>query len=556
MQIPGFSVLNHVGRASEIVRILAKWGFTEVLDTLDVPRVLRPGRKAPEKEEDGYSQWERLRKVCEELGPIFVKLGQILSTLPGRLPRSLTDELKKLRDEVESVPFETMRPVLEEELGQSLEETFAEFQEEPLAAGSLGQIYKARLRSTGEWTAVKVQRPGLSKRLNEDLGILGWIVRQAHENIEAIRQYNLPSVFQEARRALLGELDFNTEAHNSEIFTRQNADPEHIFAPRVYSAYTTRRLVVAEFVAGASPARAPITREQGQELAKIGGKSVFHQVIVCGFFHSDPHSGNVLVTEDGRLCLVDWGQVGIITPQMRYHLADLFTALMRNDSDKVVEIGHKMAAGGRRVDRISLGKEVSFLLTRAHASKRVKQEIGVVGMELIYLFGRFGLQLPADYAMMAKAIVCVEETGLSLDPEFEIDAVSKPFINELLWERWNPLSLFKRGVWNAGDLAGYCKEIPMSLARILKRFEDNDIPVRLDFDALEDFEETISLVFNRLSIAIVVAGVVIGSSLIITTDIEPKLFGYPMIGIIGYFISVVLGLWLVYDILTKRFKGK
>ncbi|MFW5883426.1 MAG: ABC1 kinase family protein, partial [Verrucomicrobiota bacterium] len=490
MSLSGFKVLYHVGRASEIVRILAKWGFDEFLKKLDIPRVLR--RNLENSEARGLNQWQRFRKVCEDLGPVFVKLGQVLSSLPGRLPRGLTEELKLLRDQVEPVDSAQMRRELEQELGRPIEEVFSEFDWDHVRAGSLGQIYKARLRDSGEWVAVKIQRPGIDKRMKEDLEIVAFLVKQAHENIEVVQPYNLPSIFREARRAMLNEVDFHNEARNAEIFNRQNPDPEHIFAPKVFGEWTTRSLLVTQWVVGDPPAKAALSHEDSKRLAELGGASVFHQVIVTGFFHSDPHGGNVLITRDKRICLLDWGQVGIITPEMRYTLADLFTAISQNQPDKVVEVAHRMARGGRRAEYARLGKEVAFILTQAHADNRVNQEIGVVGMELIQVFGRMGLNLPADYAMMAKAVICVEEVGRSLDPDFDIKGIAQPYIDKLLWERWNPFALAKRSLSAGYETLLNLQRLPGLMERLMHRFEDNDLSVRLDFDKLDELEDTIA----------------------------------------------------------------
>lgn len=277
-----FNYLSNAVRAPEIVAILVRWGFEDLLLQLDTPQFLL--RNLVRKKVTHLSPYERVRNACEELGPIFVKFGQILSTRPDRLPEPLVMELKKLRSQVEPQAFEKIEPVLLKDLGCSVEEVFAHFEPVPVAAGSLGQVYKAKLISTGEWVSVKVQRADIHKTISSDLEIIGWFAKQLHARVEELRPYNLPKLVHEAEQRLEEELNYKNEADNAEIFRALNTEQERVFAPKVYTTFTTRRLLVTEWVEGVAPDQARLATDDASELAKQGGESVFHQIVGTGFF--------------------------------------------------------------------------------------------------------------------------------------------------------------------------------------------------------------------------------------------------------------------------------
>jgi ubiquinone biosynthesis protein len=545
-----FNYLANAVRAPEIVAILVRWGFEDLLLQLDTPPFLL--RNLVREKVAHLSPYERVRNACEELGPIFVKFGQILSTRPDRLPEPLVSELKKLRSHVEPQPFERIQPVLRKELDCGIEEVFSEFDQTPVAAGSLGQVYKARLRENGSLVAVKVQRADIQKTVSSDLEIIGWFARQIHARIEGLRPYNLPSLIKVAERRLHEELNFENEADNAEIFSVLNEDRERVFAPRVNRELTTRRLLVSEWVDGTPPDEVRLAPEEMKELARVGGESVFHQIVGTGFFHSDPHGGNMLVTPDRRICFLDWGQAGQITLEMRFHLADLLAGITARDADKVVRVAERMSLSTRRIDRRRLEMAVTVLLNRHRRVGPAGTKIGRVGLELLYTLGSNGIEVPADYALLSKAILCVEETARGLDPDFDLQAAAEPFLRKLARERWNPRTVARKNLYPLAALFRKLQEIPADIQRLIRRFEDEDLRVNLHHTGTENLEETFNASMNRLTVGIIVGSLIIGSSLVITTGVKPLLWGYPMIGIVGFLVSGLLGLYIVVSTLRKH----
>ena len=545
-----FNYLANAVRAPEIVAILVRWGFEDLLLQLDTPHFLL--KNLVRKKVANLTTYERVRLACEDLGPIFVKFGQILSTRPDRLPEPLVMELKKLRSEVEVQPFERIEPVILHELDCEIDEVFSEFDPEPKAAGSLGQVYQAVLRSTGETVSVKVQRADIRKTISSDLEIIGWFARQLHTRVAELKPYNLPSLVREAEERLEEELDYRNEADNAEIFRALNQEEPRVFAPKVYREQTTRRVLVTEWVEGCSPDKADFSPEVARELAKLGGESVFRQIVGTGFFHSDPHSGNMLITPDHRICFLDWGQAGQITVEMRYQLADLFAAITSRSADKVIRVAERMSVNNRRIDRRKLEKEVTLLLNKHRKFGPAGAKIGTVGLEMLYLFGINGIEVSPDYALLSKAILCVEESARILDPEFDIQAVARPFLKDLSRKRWSREGITRQTLYPFLEMLRRLHQIPENVQRILQRLEEEDIRINLHHSGTEGLEDTITASMNRLTVGIIVGSLIIGSSLVITTGVKPLLFGYPAIGILGFLVSGLLGLYIIVSVLRKN----
>jgi ubiquinone biosynthesis protein len=352
--------LVHAVRAKEIASVLARHGFADLLDQLDVP----PGiwQKLVPQPRVRRSTWERVRLALEDLGPAFVKFGQLMSMRPDVLPHPLILELRKLQDAVRPVPFAEIRPVLLEELPVELAEVFSEFDETPVAAGSLAQVYFARLRGTGLPVAVKVQRPNIVRIVQTDLSFAAWLAAQLHQRRPALQPYDLPAVVEEVRVGVLQELDFRNEARNQQYFNAVNPYPTRVFAPGVIEELSGERVLVMERIDGVPAGREALSAEPGRGLAADGARSIMHQVLVAGFFHADPHSGNLLITADGRLCFLDWGLAGHLTRRLRYALADLWAAALEQDAERIVHIAADLASPEARPDLRVMEKEITLVL--------------------------------------------------------------------------------------------------------------------------------------------------------------------------------------------------
>lgn len=541
-----FDLLGNAVRVKEIFTVFAKHGFADFINQLDLPLGLN--RRFRSGGGPRRSTWSRFRLAAEELGPAWVKFGQLLSMRPDLIPHPLILELRKLQNAVPPVPFESIREQITEELEGEPAEIFAEFNEVPVAAASLAQVYFARLREDGSPVAVKVQRPGIARSIHADLDLATWLAHQLHQRVEGLRPYDLPSVVEAVREGVERELDFRYEARNQTYFNTINPDGNHVFAPNVFPDYTTAKLLVMERIDGQPVASDVLPPAQAREVAAHGARSIVHQVLIDGFFHADPHAGNVLVAPDGRLCFLDWGLAGHLTRRLRYALADFWIAAVEGDAERVVRIAADLAPPGARTDLRAMEKDVTLALREELNFAIGRQEIGRAMLKLLFIFGEHGIPLSRDYAMMAKSVLAIEEVGRVLDPKFDLREHAAPVLRSLFKERTGPRAVLRRSrEFMRGALSGL-QDLPAELQRLIRRLEHDDISINLQHKGLEDLDDSIKTASNRITLGVVSGSLIIGSSMLVTTGIRPFLFGYPALGIVGYLLSAMVGLYVIWDI--------
>ena len=543
-----FDFLSNAVRAKEIAAVLVRHGFADLVEKMNPPAGFL--QRIVPRRSVRRTTWERIRITAEDLGPTFVKSCQLLSMRPDLVPEPLVIELRKLQDDVKPVPFDRIDEVLRTELGEDYMADFSEFAREPIASASLAQVYRAKLRTDGRVVAVKVQRPGIAKTIDADFELISFFANQIHGRVPALKPYDLPGVVGAIRDAIDRELDFENEVRNLKIFNATNAFPEKVFAPAILEDLSTSRVVVQTFVEGRRIDDAGLDAAKRRELALDGGRSLFHQIMVQGFFHADPHPGNILITPDGRLCLLDWGMVGQLTRRMRSFLADLFEAAAANNVERLVAIAGAMASPGARPDYREMEKEVMAALREDFNPAIGEQQIGRIILKLLNIFSRNGISVVRDYSLMAKAVVSIEEAGRSLDPDFDLRKIAAPVVRHIHRERYSPEALMRllRGWLTLGT--GRFGDLPSDLNRIARRIAQDDLTINFQHKGLEDLDDAINSASSRVTIAVIIAALIIGSSLVIKTQVPPILpGGYSALGITGYVLSTVLGLWIVWDIM-------
>ncbi|MDD2764582.1 MAG: AarF/UbiB family protein [Opitutaceae bacterium] len=541
-----FDLLANAVRAKEIAIVLVRHGFAEIIEQIETPGAWWQ-RFVPTPRER-RSTFERIRLAAEELGPTFVKFCQLLSMRPDRVPQPLVFELQKLQDAVQPLPFSDMQKVVREELECDPAEVFSEFNETPVASASLAQVYRARLKAGGREVAVKLQRPDLQRVVEADLDLIAFFAARIHHYIVRLRPFDLPAIVEEIRAGLIQELDFRHEARNQQYFNVQNPFPDKVFAPEVIGQLTTRRMLVMAYADGCRVEQAQPTPEQAKALAQAGATSLLHQIVITGFFHADPHAGNVLVTPDGRLCLLDWGLAGHLTRRLRHALADLFIAAAAHDAEQIVQIGMSLSGPGTKPDYRTMEKEITIVLRENLNFATGEEQIGLLILKLIGIFGRNGISVSRDYALMAKAVLSIEEVGRTLDPAFDLRQVARPVLRELHRERWSPTALLGKTRALLASAFSRLGDLPTELDRLLRRLEHDDLTVNFQHRGLEGLNEALRAASNRIALGVIIGALIIGSSQIVTTGIPPHLFGYPLLGISGYLLSALLGLWVIWDI--------
>lgn len=544
-------------RYRRILTVLFKYGFGDLIDVLKIEQYLEIGlkmvsRKRREKIET-LSRAMRVRMAMEELGPTFIKMGQILSTRPDLLPVEFIQELPKLQDKVPPFPFSDARRIIEEELQKPLEEVFPHFDEHPLAAASIGQVHRARTID-GEEVVVKVQRPDIRKTIEVDLEIMLHLATLMEKHLEGWDIHHPTKIVKEFARTLEKELDYRLEAAHMERFAMQFADDPTVYVPKVYNYVTTTRVLTIEYISGIKGSDIDRMEEEGLDRCKIarqGFDLIMKQVFVHGFFHADPHPGNVFVLPGEVICYLDFGMMGRIDLKSRERFADLIMSIVNRDEADVTDALLKLAILDKEPDRHSLERDVADFIDQ-HCYRPLKEvELGKLLHQLLQMAARHGLGIPSDLFLMIKALSTVEGLGLLLDPDFDVIKQAAPFVRRIHLNRLSPQRIARDMADSGTDFFQLLKVIPGEVREILKLARQGKVKMEFEHHGLEPMISTHDRISNRVAFAIVLASLIIGSALIVLSDIPPKWHEIPVIGLIGFVFAGIMGFWLLISILRS-----
>jgi ubiquinone biosynthesis protein len=544
--------LSKLGRFRSIVSVLFKYGFDDVAERLHLPGKILISKTRMAVQE--MTTWERLRHTLEELGPTFVKFGQILSLRGDLLPAELIKELEKLQDSVAPVSFEEIMGVLQKALKKPLDQIFSLIDEEPLAAGSLAQVHRAVLKDENVPVALKIRRPDIVHTVEVDLQILEGAAPILCEHLEFARTYDFVNLVKELKRALLRELNFTLEARNMQIVSQALSGEKDVIIPEVYEDYTRFSVLTMDLIEGVKLKHLqPENVEEREQLAKIGIRLVVKQVLENGFFHADPHPGNFLVVNEREVCLLDWGVVGILPSETRYELVELIGAIVDKEAEKVLDVLVALTeANVTEINERLLLRDILEILHLYHSVTVGKLDLGQLLMDLNNMLRTHHIKLPSDLALMFKAMVTVEGTARQIYPELDVIAEIEPFIKQLGVERWSPSQIWHRFTRQLRLYLKLQSSLPGAIQRILQKVEQGELNIQFKHENLGGLQKSLDNVSNRLSFSIILGSVIIGSSMIITTGVKPLIFGYPAIGLVGYLISAFLGLIVAFNIFRSR----
>jgi ubiquinone biosynthesis protein len=545
--------LSRLNRFKEISFTLIKYGFGDLLSRLDLPDKImfpKPSRK-PERQEE--STWKRIRYVLTELGPTFVKFGQLLSLRTDLLPPALANELSRLQDEVQAEDWKAISSQIEKNLERPIDEIFAYIEPKPLAAASLAQVHRARLIADNAVVAIKVQRPGIEQVIRNDLDIMAGLAKQIHERIETMALYDLPGLVRELRRMLLRELDFEREARNIRLAQANFQGHEYIRFPAVFSEYSTRKVLIMELVQGTKLRNVTaLPEEKRLLLARNGLRASLKQILEDGFFHADPHPGNIFVMDDGTFTMLDWGMVGRLTPNIRLKLITLLEGIVDRDSETVLDILLDFSEHAPEVDTDELHRDIMDLLDDFYSLPLEDINIGQLLSAITGLLHQYKIRIKSDLAIMIKALVTSEGSARLLYPKLDVVTESTPFVRRIALSKYSPRLIYRqlrKGMSNALQMQ---KDLPRQANEILSKLEHDKLSIRFEHKNLDGMRLTLDRIANRLTLGIITGCMIIGSSMIITTGVRPFIFGYPALGLIGYLLSACVGFWLVIDILRRK----
>jgi ubiquinone biosynthesis protein len=544
--------LSNLSRFRDIVSVLIRYGFEDLVGRIDLPMQGVWRSFAPDGADRPFPV--RIRKALEELGPTFVKFGQILSLRVDLLPRPLIDELQKLQDEVAAVDFPEIRRVVEDNLGRPLPDVFSVFEPTPLAAASLSQVHRAVHVDGGPALAVKVQRPGIRSVMRTDLRIMQAIADRLHERIAELQLYDLPGLVRVNGQILMRELDFAREARHMRIARNKLAEVRGVCVPDVFEGLSTEEMLVMAYVRGRR-----ITQEvvdglaDSKQTARNGLNASIQQIFQDGFFHADPHPGNALISDAGEICMVDWGMVGRLTRTERRRLMALIQAVVGEEPEALADaILAITTRGDDGLDRTALERDLMDILDTYAAVPLERVDIGRFLMDMTHTIRTHQLHLPPNLALMIKALMTAEGMARQLYPRLNIVAEIEPLVHRVAAQRYRPSALWRDVSAGFSRLMNLQSELPKRFSQIVQKINQGELHIRFKHENLDEFEDTLENVSNRLTLAIIIAAMIIGSSMIITTGVKPLLFGYPALGVIGFLISGVLGLWLIFTILRGR----
>jgi ubiquinone biosynthesis protein len=541
-------------RLAEVLQVMARHGFADLLrragfeDGLPA-RVLRGLNLMTAESGEPSTFGKRLRAAMVDLGPTYVKFGQILSTRPDLISHSVAEELSDLQDKVEPSAFDVMAEVIEETLGNTVDEVFESFDKTPVASASLSQVYRATLK-TGEAVAVKVQRPGVEKTIESDLSLLRQIAEWSGDHVGEMKTFDPPGIVDEFARSIRRELDFNIEASVIEQFRKNFAETDNVFIPRVYPDFSAKRVLTMDWVDGVPVDQTDAYEERRCDPSAVavrGCDLLCQMIFEHQLFHADPHPGNVFITWDNQIAFIDLGMAGHLERTDVAAIADIFVAMYQEDSAECANALLTLTTKGEPDDRSGLEYALAeFITFEAQAILGGGQVTH--GLErATQILRRFDLELAPRFSLLLKALATIEMLGRQLDPKMNMVAVFEPYVKKLLQARYQPTHMMKEAKQNASALFRLSRQIPGDLSYLLQQLRRGKLQFQIHHEHLENLAGTIDRASSRNTAGMIIGSLIVGSSLLITTESQIS-----YLGIAGFVIAGVFGLGLVVSILWSR----
>lgn len=548
---------RHLNRYRQILTVFFKYGFGDLVDLLKIDQYIEIGLQMISRHRrerlERMTRAERVRLAMEELGPTYVKLGQVLSTRPDLIPVDFIHELAKLQDEVPPFPFEDVHRIISRELGDTPNRIFEKFDESPRASASIGQVHRAVLKD-GDQVAVKVQRPGIQKTIEVDLEIMLHLATLMERHIEEIAFYRPIKIVEEFAKTLERELDYTFESSHMERMAGHLLSDTTVYVPKVYRELTTPKVLTAEFIDGIKISEIKQLEAAGldrSEITRRGAHIMLRQVFEIGFFHGDPHPGNIFVLPENVICLLDFGMVGSADRQTREDFVELVDAVVRRHEARTAQVLLKLTTWDEKPNMRSFEKDVADFMGR-HLYRPLEEiHFGRLLQELLELAAQNRLIIPPDIFLMMKTLAAVEGVARMLDPTFDIFATAAPFVKQVKIARFHPERLTDDFLRLSTELLEFLQQFPTELLEITRQVRQQKFALPVELKGLTAMLETHDQSSNRVSFAIIIAGLIIGSSIVVVAGIPPLFYGISLIGIIVFITGAVMGLWLLVAIIKK-----
>ncbi len=543
-----------LGRLNEIAAILVRHGLGDTVRRLGLADALASAGHALHREHAAdlarLDPPVQVRLAMEELGPTFVKLGQILAGRADLFGPQWIAEFAKLHSRVPALPLEALRAQLREDLGGEPESVFARFDTEPLAGASIAQVHRAQLRD-GTEVVVKIRRPGIREKIEADLRLLERAAALAETELPALKPYGPARLVREFARSLQRELDFASECRSAERIATNLVGLPFVVIPRVHWAYTGERLNVQDFVEGIPGGELARLRDAGLDaalLARRGAQAVLKMIVEDGFFHADPHPGNVFYLSGNRLAFIDFGMVGRLSARRREELLQLLLGLVERQAQAVADVLLEWTGDAHAIDLGQLEAEIEAFVDQYHGTPLAQLSLAGMLIDVTAILREHRLALPADLALLIKAFISLEGMGRGLDPGFHMAAEALPMLRQVLRARYHPKALARRSWLSLRGALAFAERLPQDLSRVLRNARSGRWHLGLELAHLKRVGDQIDRAASRVAIALVIAALIIGSSIVMTVSGGPTLFGLPAFGFLGFCAAVAGALWLVRSI--------
>jgi len=549
---------RHLARYAEIIKALIKYGFDDIADSLrkNEQSPISQGRLTADRSINykELARWQRARMMLEDLGTTFIKLGQMLSGRPDLIPEELIKELERLQDLTPTFDGGLAISRIEEDLKRPLGAVFSRFDPVALASASIGQVHRATLHD-GREVIVKVQRPDIHDQIEVDMDILRALARLAEKYKEEVKHYNPQAIVEALEKSLELELDFKHELENIILF-RKNAE-EHksrVVVPEAYEEFSSRNILTMDYVEGFKINNLEAYVEQDispKEVAKKAMSSFFEQVFVDGFFHADPHPGNVFVDPHGDLIYLDFGMMGKLPERDKGLLGDLFIAIELRDPERILQAVKGLSKVGFIRDEAGLLNEIDFLLDTYYAADLKDIQLTELLEKFRGIVLKYRLQIPADFFLLIKAISSMESNVRLLYPEIPLFDYLKPYARKLIMMKMNPFRRLKSLYLTLFDFGELLHDFPGDARKIIQKLKHGSLKVEIEHKGLSELRVSLEEISNRISLSILIAAMIIGSSLIVNAKIPPFVNGIPILGLIGFVMAVLLAIWLIISIVRS-----
>ncbi len=547
------SAVRDIGRLHNLASILIRYGFGDIVQRAGLGHMLeRTGKALRWKYAEEINQLEppqRVRHALEEMGPTFIKLGQVLATRVDLFPPEWIQEFEKLQDQTTALPFSELAAQVEEDLGAPIEQIFPYFENEPLAAASIAQVHRARLEN-GHDVIVKIRRPKIRKTIEADLRLLERLAGIVDSEIAELRRFRPKEVVRQFTLSLHRELDFAVESRNAERMATNFEDDPNIIIPQIYWEWVGERINVQEYIDGVSGRNVETLSNAGMNckvIASRGAEAVLKMVLIDGFFHADPHPGNIIYVKGNRLAFIDFGVIGRLSEIRRDQVIDLLHAIVIKDSSRVVDVLQDWASD-TLFETTILAAEIELFIDTYHGIALKQLKISAMLLELSGLMRNHQLSMPPDLTLLFKTLIILEGMGRQIDPDFDLIGTAAPLLERAMVARYRPDALAKRSWRSLVGMAEVVSSMPQDLRRLLKALRSGAFKINVDVIQLNHFGLQLDRAASRLTVGLITAALIIGSSIVMTVSGGPTLFGLPAFGLLGFLGAGIGGIWLMVSI--------